>query len=111
MPHVKTVLLTKPTWANHQNIFKSSGFDIRDTSVLFYFQNIRGLDFDGMVRDLEAAPSGSLVVFHPCAHNPTGKCAEDVHNTVARRGRSSKSHIPLFDMAYQVGRRVVLLEA
>lgn len=31
-----------------------------------------GLDFDGMLADLEAAPDGSVVLLHGCAHNPTG---------------------------------------
>lgn len=30
------------------------------------------LDFEGMIADLEAAPEGSTVVLHACAHNPTG---------------------------------------
>ena len=31
-----------------------------------------GLDFDGMIDDLKAAPERSVIILHGCAHNPTG---------------------------------------
>lgn len=30
------------------------------------------LDFKGMLEDLRKVPSNAVVVFHACAHNPTG---------------------------------------
>lgn len=30
------------------------------------------LAFDGLIEDLSNAPDNSVVVLHPCAHNPTG---------------------------------------
>lgn len=59
------------------------------------------LDFDGMISAISAAPAGSIILLHACAHNPTGvdptqeqwkKIAE-----VVRRG----NHFPFFDCAYQ----------
>lgn len=38
----------------------------------YYDKRTCGLDADGMVRDLEALPSGSIVLLHASAHNPTG---------------------------------------
>ena len=31
-----------------------------------------GLDINGMLKDLSAAPVGSVFVLHTVAHNPTG---------------------------------------
>lgn len=50
---------------------------------------------------LQAAPEGSVVLLHACAHNPTG-----VDPTVEQWGGIAdvmveKKHFPFFDMAYQ----------
>ena len=42
-------------------------------SLLRYINDDRvTLNFDGMAEDLERAPSGSVILLHACAHNPTG---------------------------------------
>lgn len=38
----------------------------------YYREETCLLDFEGLIADLEAAPEGSAVVLHACAHNPTG---------------------------------------
>lgn len=38
----------------------------------YYNAKTRGLDIDGMIKDLSNAPAGSIVLLHSCAHNPTG---------------------------------------
>ena len=38
----------------------------------YFKKETKGLDIDGMIRDLAAAPAGSAVLLHTCAHNPTG---------------------------------------
>ena len=65
----KTVYLSNPTWGNHMAIFADAGVP---TEMYRYFDaDTTGLDFDGMVADLKAAPEGSVVLLHGCAHNPT----------------------------------------
>ena len=54
-----------------------------------------------MIADLRAAPDGSVVVLHGCAHNPTG-----VDPTPAQWGAiadlcAAKQLVPFFDVAYQ----------
>lgn len=54
-----------------------------------------------MVR-LQAAPAGSVILLHACAHNPTG-----VDPTIAQWNKIAdtaqrKRLFPFFDMAYQV---------
>lgn len=63
------VYISDPSWPNHVKIFQSAGLS---TCTYRYYGADRGLDFAGMVADLQAAKQGSVVVLHACAHNPTG---------------------------------------
>ncbi len=98
-PEAKAIYLPTPSWGNHTPIFKDSGLEVRQYK--YYNKETVGLDFDGLVADLQAAPAKSIVLLHACAHNPTGvdptreqwhKIAEVV---------KEKQHFPFFDMAYQ----------
>jgi len=62
--------LPTPSWGNHGNIFKNAGLDVRAYKYLDAAGV--GFDFEGMLADLKAAPDGSAVLLHACAHNPTG---------------------------------------
>lgn len=60
-----------------------------------------GLDIEGFLADLSAAPVGSVVLLHVCAHNPTG-----VDPTIQQWGRiaevmKERNLFPFFDSAYQ----------
>ena len=94
-----TVLISEPSWENHRAIFTRAGFEVG--SYRYYDASTRGIDFTGMVQDLEAAAPGTVVVLHACCHNPTG-CDltdaqwDDVVRIIAERGL-----IPFLDMAYQ----------
>jgi len=59
-----------PTWGNHNNIFRDSGLEVKQ--YRYWDRATNGLDLDGMLADLQAAPDGSAVLLHACAHNPTG---------------------------------------
>jgi aspartate aminotransferase, mitochondrial len=95
----KKILLPTPSWANHAAVFKDAG--LQPEQYRYYDKGTISLDFEGLIADLEAAPSGTIVLLHACAHNPTGvdptaeqwrKISEVVKN---------KKHFPFFDMAYQ----------
>lgn len=95
----KKILLPQPSWANHAAVFRDSGLE--PETYRYYDKETISLDFEGLLADLEAAPSGTAVLLHACAHNPTGvdptpeqwrKISEVVKN---------KGHFPFFDMAYQ----------
>eukprot|EP00238_Polyblepharides_amylifera_P006778 CAMPEP_0196594378 /NCGR_PEP_ID=MMETSP1081-20130531/78193_1 /TAXON_ID=36882 /ORGANISM="Pyramimonas amylifera, Strain CCMP720" /LENGTH=452 /DNA_ID=CAMNT_0041918629 /DNA_START=64 /DNA_END=1422 /DNA_ORIENTATION=+ len=95
----KTVYLSKPTWGNHKNIFADAGVEWKEYT---YFDPATvGLDIDGMLADIEAAPEGSIILLHGCAHNPTGvDPTKDQWQLIADVCKSKK-HIPFFDVAYQ----------
>jgi aspartate aminotransferase, cytoplasmic len=62
--------LSKPTWANHNQIFTNSNIEVREYA--YYCPKSKGLDLDGLLRDLSNAQPGSIVLLHTCAQNPTG---------------------------------------
>lgn len=66
----RTVYLSKPTWENHATIVQSSKLQLK--TYRYWDEANRNLHIDAMLADLSAAPQGSVVLLHACAHNPTG---------------------------------------
>ncbi|KAG6740295.1 hypothetical protein NC652_039135 [Populus alba x Populus x berolinensis] len=93
------VLISSPTWGNHKNIFNDAR--VPWSEYRYYDPKTVGLDFEGMISDIKAAPEGSFVLLHGCAHNPTGidptpEQWEKIADVI-----QEKNHIPFFDVAYQ----------
>ncbi|PNW86841.1 hypothetical protein CHLRE_02g097900v5 [Chlamydomonas reinhardtii] len=94
-----TVYLSNPTWGNHRNIFGDEGVEWK--YYRYFDADTVGLDFRGMVQDLQAAPPGSVVVLHGCAHNPTGiDPTKDQWAAIADLCKE-RNLMPFFDVAYQ----------
>lgn len=55
----------------------------------------------GLLEDLGSAPSGSIVLLHACAHNPTGVDPTLEQWEQIRQLIRSKALLPFFDSAYQ----------
>jgi len=62
--------VSKPTWGNHKAVFAAAGVVVRDYT--YFKSDTKGLDIEGMLKDLSNAQPGSAVLLHTCAHNPTG---------------------------------------
>jgi len=94
---LRTVLLSTPSWENHEALFTRAGFEVG----YYPYYAADGVDAHGMVEALRAAEPGTVVVLHACCHNPTG-CDltppqwDAVADVIAERGL-----IPFVDMAYQ----------
>lgn len=95
----KKIFIPTPSWANHNAVFKDSGLEVE--KYRYYNKDTIGLDFEGMVADLKAAPEGSLVLLHACAHNPTGIDPTEEQWKQISEVVKEKNHYPFFDMAYQ----------
>ena len=94
------VYFSNPTWANHAPIFEAAGFaQIRQYE--YFDKATNGVNIEAMLRDLTAAPEGSIIVLHLCAHNPTG--ADPSMEEWARIADvvQSRKLIAFFDSAYQ----------
>merc|ERR1712000_20932 len=98
-PHGKAIYIPTPSWANHKAVFTDSGLDVKQYK--YYNKDTIGLDFDGMVADLKAAPPGSVFLFHACAHNPTGVDPSPAQWKQLSQVCLEMNHLPFFDMAYQ----------
>lgn len=64
------VYISNPTWLNHKNIIEH--VNLKWIEHPYYNPKTRGFDFEAMIKYLENAMSGSIVLLHTCAHNPTG---------------------------------------
>ncbi|XP_055687501.1 aspartate aminotransferase, cytoplasmic [Lutzomyia longipalpis] len=95
-----TYYVSSPTWENHHKVFTYSGFT-QSKTYRYWDPVLRGINFEGMMADLEAAPEGSVIVLHACAHNPTG-CdpTQEQWKQIADVCESRKL-FPFFDSAYQ----------
>lgn len=89
-----------PTWENHQKVFMSAGFK-QGHAYRYWDKEARGIDFDGFLADLKAAPAGAVIILHACAHNPTG--CDPTHEQWIKIADviEEKGLFPFFDSAYQ----------
>lgn len=93
------VWISDPAWDNHHAIFGGAGLKTR--SYPYYDAATKGLAFDAMIDCLRGLPSRSIVLLHPCCHNPTGVDLSreqwgEVIAVLQERGL-----IPFLDIAYQ----------
>ena len=97
-PNAK-VLISDPSWENHRAIFTNAGFDVG--TYAYYDAAKRGVNFDGMLADLNAAAAGTIVVLHACCHNPTGYDITAAQWDQVIAVVKAKGLTAFLDMAYQ----------
>jgi aromatic-amino-acid transaminase len=93
------VLISDPSWENHRALFTNAGFVVE--SYPYYDAAKRGVNFDGMLAALNAAPAGTIVVLHACCHNPTGYDITAAQWDQVIDAVKAKNLTPFLDMAYQ----------
>ncbi|KAF8000999.1 hypothetical protein HF325_004788 [Metschnikowia pulcherrima] len=94
-----TIYLSKPTWANHNQIFTSLGLEV--ATYPYWDAENKKLNIDGFVKAIQSAPKGSIFLLHACAHNPTGLDPTSLEWTQILQAIAENNHLPLFDSAYQ----------
>ena len=93
------VWVSNPTWDNHVAIFEGAGFK---THTYPYFDaQTGGVNFDGMCDALKALQAGSIVLLHPCCHNPTGADLSAQQWDQVIEILKAQQLIPFLDIAYQ----------
>lgn len=93
------VWVSDPTWDNHRSIFQGSGFNVH--TYPYYDPATGGVRFDALVEKLKALPEKSIVLLHPCCHNPTGIDLSREQWGVLIPLIARRQLIPFLDMAYQ----------
>jgi len=93
------VLISDPSWENHRALFSQAGFTVE--AYPYYDAATRGINFDGMLAALNAAPAGTIVVLHACCHNPTGYDITAAQWDKVIAAVKARDLVPFLDMAYQ----------
>jgi len=96
---VPTVYCTQPTWPVHPAMIESA--DLQLKYLRYYCTKTRGLDFEGLIEDIQRADEGSVFLLHACAHNPTGVDPTPEQWNIIVKEFQKKNHLVFFDMAYQ----------
>jgi aromatic-amino-acid transaminase len=94
-----TVLISDPSWENHRALFTNAGFPVE--TYPYYDAANRGINFDGMLSALNAAPAGTVVVLHACCHNPTGYDLTPAQWDQVVETVKARQLVAFLDMAYQ----------
>ncbi len=94
-----TVLISDPSWENHRALFGNAGFPVK--TYAYYDAQARGVRFDAMLADLNAAVAGTIVVLHACCHNPTGYDISPAQWQQVIDVLKARDLVPFLDMAYQ----------
>jgi aromatic-amino-acid transaminase len=93
------VLISDPSWENHRALFTNAGFTVE--TYPYYDAAKQGVNFDGMLGALNAAPAGTIVVLHACCHNPTGYDISDAQWDSVIEAVKARKLVAFLDMAYQ----------
>ncbi|MEL0628602.1 amino acid aminotransferase [Psychromonas aquatilis] len=96
---IKKIWVSNPTWANHGNVFKTSGLEV--VTYDYYNAETKDLDFDAMLASLQSVEAGDMVLFHGCCHNPTGIDPTQEQWEILAKLIAETGAIPFFDFAYQ----------
>lgn len=93
------VWVSTPTWENHIAIFQGAGFT---THAYPYFDPATGgVDLEAMLNSLKQLPAQSIVLLHPCCHNPTGADLSPAQWDQVLDVIEAGELIAFMDMAYQ----------
>jgi aromatic-amino-acid transaminase len=93
------VWVSDPTWDNHVAIFEGAGFKVH--SYPYFDPQTLGVAFAAMLDKLASLPAQSIVLLHPCCHNPTGSDLTPAQWDQLVDLLRSRDLIPFLDIAYQ----------
>ncbi|WP_028535013.1 aromatic amino acid transaminase [Paludibacterium yongneupense] len=93
------VWVSDPTWDNHVSIFEGSGLTVK--RYPYFDAATRKVNFEAMLDCIGGLPARSIVLLHPCCHNPTGSdlTTEQWDRLIAVAVK--RELIPFMDIAYQ----------
>jgi aspartate aminotransferase len=64
----KTIYLPNPTWENHFNVFHTSSLGLST----YNYTLDKTWNFEYLYDNIKNIPDSNIILFHGCAHNPTG---------------------------------------
>lgn len=93
------VWVSQPTWENHIAIFNGAG--IASHFYPYFDEKTNGVNVPAMLDTLRALPAKSIVLLHPCCHNPTGADLTPAEWDQVIAVLKQQDLIPFLDIAYQ----------
>lgn len=93
------VWVSDPTWENHIAIFEGAGFEV--STYPWYDNETNGVRFAAFLEKLNSLPAQSIVLLHPCCHNPTGADLTPAQWDEVVEVLKARTLIPFLDIAYQ----------
>ncbi|EFL6847953.1 aromatic amino acid transaminase [Escherichia coli] len=93
------VWVSDPTWENHVAIFAGAGFEV--STYPWYDEATNSVRFNDLLATLKTLPAHSIVLLHPCCHNPTGADLTNDQWDAVIEILKARELIPFLDIAYQ----------
>jgi aromatic-amino-acid transaminase len=93
------VWVSAPTWDNHRAMFEGAGFTVHDYP--YYDAATGGVKFDDMIACFNQLPAKTIVLLHPCCHNPTGVDLDKDQWRKVIEVVKARDLLPFMDIAYQ----------
>jgi aromatic-amino-acid transaminase len=93
------VWVSQPTWENHIAIFNGAG--IHSHFYPYFDATTNGVNVTEMLEKLSTLPAKSIVLLHPCCHNPTGADLTPAEWDQVITVLKKQDLIPFLDIAYQ----------
>ena len=93
------VWVSQPTWENHIAIFNGAG--IASHFYPYFDEKTNGVNVPAMLDTLRTLPAKSIVLLHPCCHNPTGADLTPAEWDQVIKVLKQQDLIPFLDIAYQ----------
>lgn len=93
------VYVSDPTWDNHKSIFEGAGFEVG--TYPYYDPETGGVKFEELLSFCLHLPEHSILLLHPCCHNPTGVDLTPAQWDALLEIVQTRKLIPFMDIAYQ----------
>lgn len=93
------IYVSDPTWDNHKSIFEGAGFTVG--TYPYYDTEKIDVKFDEMLAFIKTLPAHSVLILHPCCHNPTGVDLMPAQWDMILDIMQTRQLIPFMDIAYQ----------
>ena len=93
------VWVSDPTWENHVAIFEGAGFSV--ATYPWFDSETNGVRVEALLEKLNTLPARSIVLLHPCCHNPTGADLTNAQWDAVIEVLKARDLIPFLDIAYQ----------
>ena len=93
------IWVSQPTWDNHIAIFNGAG--IKSHFYPYFDAETNGANVPAMLEALKTLAPKSIVLLHPCCHNPTGADLTPAEWDQVIEVLKANDLIPFLDIAYQ----------